>query len=136
MSSTNAVRPRGTSAIEARIVSERAKGGAYSCFARLKAANLSACAAHIAGIFSCREPDADELMRAVQLYQKRYPGASDTVAEITASIRTARHIEQRVIPVRDINKQLVNRLTALERLNLANTGRLPDRFLLLGPDDV
>ena len=137
MSMYDAARPRGASTIEARIVSERTKpGGSYSCFARLKAANIAACANHIAANYAGREPDPDELMRAVQLYEKRYPQAAQTIGEVSSTIRTAKFVEQQRIPVRDINKQILDRMTAVERLDLVNTGSLSDRFILLGPNDA
>lgn len=75
------------------------------------------------------------MRRCALLYLGRYPAAARTSQETTSLINKRRFNEQQKIVVRDVNKQVLGKLNAQERLDFANTGNLPERYILKGPLD-
>lgn len=133
---SNGTRPRGAITIEQRIRSRRSKDGQLSIFARLDERAIANCADSIAHANPYAHLTEDDITRSVQLWSAHHPGSARSTEEQAANLRARRQIEGRKTPVRDINRQLLQQLSPAERLNLANTGCLPDRFIVLGPEDA
>lgn len=134
MSNNNAARPRGASAIEARMRSRRTKDGALSIFRRMSEAAIRNAADAIARANQYRNLSEDDLTRSVQLWCAHHPDAAKSLDEQATLLRAKRHIEAQQIPIRDFDKKTLARMTPRERLETAN-GETPSRFKLLGPND-
>ena len=118
-----------------RVVSRRAVEGPYSVFGRLKPEAIEPMAASIAATYPNTTLDEEDLRRCALLFLGKNPAAARTAQETTALINKRRLNEQQKIVIRDVNKQLLDKLTAKERLEFANTGKLPNRYILKGPLD-
>jgi hypothetical protein len=135
MSNNDATRPRGATTIEARIRSRRAKDGALTIFNRIREEAIRNCADSIAHANPFRQLTEDDVTRSVQLFCSQHPDAARSTDEQTAILRMARHNEMQPIPIRDLDKIALGRMTARERLDIANGAPVSPRFKLLGPND-
>jgi hypothetical protein len=134
MTSNDAARPRGASAIEARMRSRRTRDGALSIFHRMNEAAIRNAADAIAHANQYRHLSEDDLTRSVQLFVQQHPDAARSTEDQTALLRAKRHNEAQKIPIRDLDNKTLARMTPRERLEIAN-GEIPSRFKLLGPND-
>jgi hypothetical protein len=134
MSNNDITRPRGAITIEARIRSRRTSDGQLSIFNRLNERAIANCANAIADANAFRNLTDDDLTRSVQLWVSHHSGAAISVEDQAAILRAKRQIEAQPIPLRDLDKNALSRMTARERLDIANGAGVSARFKLLGPE--
>lgn len=130
---TNAGRAR---AIVARIRSRRTKDGAFSIFGRLKPEAVEAMAQSIAAAYPNTEIDEDGLTRCALLFVGKNPNAARTHDETMALLNQRRMNEQAKIVIRDVTTTFLQKLTPRQKLEYANTGLLPEPYILKGPHDA
>lgn len=123
--------------LAARIRSHKVSDSAYSVFGRIHDTHIDAAAAAIARSYPTSELTDEDLRRVLMNHETRYGAAFRTTKDVTAAVNLARLNEQKKVVIRDITKPVLNKMTALERLNYVNTnGELPTRFVLKGPQDA
>lgn len=121
--------------IAERVRSRRAVEGPYSAFGRLKPEAIEPIAAAIAATYPTTTLDEEDLRRCVLLHLGKNPAAGRSHQETTALANRRLLNEQQKVVIRDVTKALLNKLTPAERLEFANSGTLPEKYILKGPLD-
>jgi hypothetical protein len=122
--------------IEARLNSRRVSDGAFSIFGRLRPEAIGPMARAIAASHPASHLDEDDLHRCAVLFIGKNPAAARSHAENTAFLNRRRMNDQAKVVVRDVTTALLKGLSPTDRLEYANTGSLPDKYILKGPQDV
>jgi hypothetical protein len=119
-----------------RIRSNRNTRGPYSVFGRIKEAHIDGCADSLGALYPSDEPSEDEFVQVLLRHESRNPQCFSTKGQIEIELRKARVEEQnhRTV-VRDVNRAVITKLDPAEKLEFANTGSLPNRFVIKGPDE-
>lgn len=123
-------------AIEARLNSRRVTDGAFSIFGRLRAEVIGPMSESIAASNPSGVIDEDYLRRCVLNFVGQHPVAARSHDETTALLNRRRMNEQASVVVRDVTTALLAKLSPTDRLAYANTGILPDKYILKGPNDA
>jgi hypothetical protein len=130
----NADAAPGARRIAEQIRSGRKTEGAYSVYSRIRTDQyIDALANKIARAYPNGIRDGEELRRAVLTQERQTPDQFWTNTEIGENLRLARQRDAAPIPVRDLNRHTLAKMTAIERLNLVNTGEISTRFKVLEP---
>jgi hypothetical protein len=117
----------------------RVKRGPLSIASRIKEAAIDSYSEHLAKVYANSTPSESDLARSMNLFAGQQPQVFLTQEEVVKQNRQRLNIEYgRKQIITDVTRKVLGSMTPRERLEVANGGPLPTRFVLkpcAGGDD-
>jgi hypothetical protein len=118
-------------AIAALIRSMRVKRGPLSITSRFKEEAIDSYSEHLAIVYANSTPSESDIVRSMNLFAGQQPQAFYTQDEVVKQNRERLGIQfGRKKVITDVTRKVLDSMTPRERLELANGGSLPTRFVL------
>lgn len=118
-------------AIAALIRSMRVQRGPLSIASRLKEPTIDGYADHLATVYANTTPTEAELLRSLNVHAGLHPQCFHTQDEIVKQNRERLGIKYgRRQTITDLTRDVLDSMTPRERLEIANGGPVPSRFIL------
>lgn len=118
-------------AIAALIRSMRVKRGPLSIASRLKEGAVESYSEHLAKVYANSTPTESEIVRSMTLFAGQQPQVFHSQDEIVKQNRERLNIQYgRKQIINDLTRKVLDSMTPRERLEVANGGPIPSRFIL------